>query len=157
MPFDTPEQRRAYQRERIRKIKAKGICPNCQKAPASEGKTCCEDCLYKKRANRYNQKFGLSSEWVENKLREQRGVCAICHEPMKTINVDHNHKSGGVRGILCTSCNTSLGKFKDDIRVLIRAAAYLDRYGDGDKLYFERMGRKIVNKRAVDKSKIDAG
>ena len=52
-------------------------------------------------------------------------MCAICHNPMRKPNCDHDHASGEIRGLLCPRCNRALGRFGDSI-VLIRAAlAYL--------------------------------
>lgn len=65
----------------------------------------------------------------------QAGRCGICRrtltnnvlndEEKLTLHVDHNHKSGEVRGLLCSNCNTGLGLFKDDPRRLKRAIRYL--------------------------------
>lgn len=52
--------------------------------------------------------------------------CEICgkHKPLV---VDHDHATGAFRGLLCSSCNTSLGKFGDSIEILNLAIAYLSR------------------------------
>ena len=61
----------------------------------------------------------------------QSGKCAICEESPSgesrydKLCVDHNHITGEVRGLLCGSCNLGLGKFKDDVILLINAAKYL--------------------------------
>jgi len=60
---------------------------------------------------------------------EQEGCCAICgkhqSEQKKRLEVDHCHETGHVRALLCTNCNTALGKFYDDPELLYRAADYL--------------------------------
>jgi hypothetical protein len=67
----------------------------------------------------------------------QGGVCKICAKPEtakkhkdtsepRSLAVDHCHVEGHVRGLLCTACNTALGKFNDDASALRRAADYLD-------------------------------
>jgi hypothetical protein len=62
-------------------------------------------------------------------LQQQNGLCAICKktETGKTSNlcVDHCHKTGKVRGLLCNNCNKGLGLFKDNPEVLLNASAYL--------------------------------
>jgi len=76
--------------------------------------------------------YGISQEDYERMLAEQGGVCAICGGDGKEgrfgmLHVDHCHKTGKVRGILCDSCNLALGKFRDDPKVLRRAAEYVER------------------------------
>ncbi len=46
------------------------------------------------------------------------------------LDVDHNHDTGKVRGILCRSCNLALGMFKDDKRLVRIALAYLEFFED---------------------------
>ena len=55
----------------------------------------------------------------------QKGLCAICHTPLKKANTDHDHASGLVRGLLCARCNRALGRFRDDLALLQAAVAYL--------------------------------
>lgn len=56
--------------------------------------------------------------------------CDICGvEFNNNSNVDHCHKTGRVRGILCSSCNNGLGRFKDNPKVIRKAALYLERIG----------------------------
>jgi hypothetical protein len=76
-------------------------------------------------------KYGLTEETLQI-LREHQGGCAICTEPLgpgHKTHVDHDHKSGSIRGLLCRGCNLGLGHARDDIQVLRRAVAYLDRGG----------------------------
>jgi hypothetical protein len=56
-------------------------------------------------------------------------VCAICGRP-EPEHVDHDHKTGAVRGILCFNCNGGLGQFRDAIESLTAAAAYLEARDD---------------------------
>lgn len=69
-------------------------------------------------------------------LADQNGVCLICskelivlgsvEEIQKVACVDHCHKTGKVRGLLCRNCNTGLGSFKDDTDFLKKAIEYLE-------------------------------
>ncbi len=67
----------------------------------------------------------MSVDQFKDLHRLQDGRCFICEQPMEQINVDHCHDSNVVRGLLCKSCNTGLGNFKDDIKRLRRAITYL--------------------------------
>ena len=92
---------------------------------------------YRKHQLKY--KYGITIADYNLMLNRQGGTCAICNEknftrekgthnnkavPM-SLAVDHNHKTGQVRGLLCNGCNTSLGKFKDDPVLLEKAIQYL--------------------------------
>ena len=59
-------------------------------------------------------------------LVAQNYQCLICDIPLLTrVDVDHDHLTGQVRGLLCVSCNGGLGIFKDSIERLERAIQYL--------------------------------
>lgn len=63
--------------------------------------------------------------------KEYRVNCGICQTLLtrkngKKVMYDHCHNTGAFRGFLCRSCNTSLGKFKDDRELLLKAVDYLD-------------------------------
>lgn len=71
-------------------------------------------------------KYGLTKERYQHMFKVQGGRCAICLDPARSrLYVDHCHDSGDVRGLLCHSCNTGLGAFKDDIHILSNAGVYL--------------------------------
>lgn len=72
--------------------------------------------------------YNLTVEDYNVMLAKQKGVCAICETPCPTkrsLAVDHDHKTGLVRGLLCTNCNNGLGRFKDDKKLLTKALKYL--------------------------------
>lgn len=76
--------------------------------------------------------YGLTFEGYEEMLRKQNGVCKICLSPppkqrKKRLSVDHCHKTGRVRGLLCDSCNRGLGLFKDNPDLMLNAISYLAR------------------------------
>lgn len=76
------------------------------------------------------RKYGLSRAEYERMREEQGNKCAVCKEPPpdnRALPIDHCHKTGKVRGLLCNRCNLALGMFGDDIELLRSAVAYLTR------------------------------
>lgn len=90
------------------------------------------------RRNALRRKYGLSLEKYDSILASQAGVCAICHAPPTLENckcgllvVDHCHRTGKVRGLLCSNCNSGLGFFKENTQTLLHARCYVyDHLGD---------------------------
>lgn len=78
---------------------------------------------------RHLARYGLTLEGYEGMLLEQGGGCAICGLPPGTraLHVDHDHRTGEVRGLLCNNCNQGLGRFRDEPDALVAAAMYLIR------------------------------
>lgn len=80
------------------------------------------------------RRYGCTLEQYNAMLTAQGGACAICsklHNPAEKrgrLYVDHCHKSGKVRALLCRGCNSMLGYALDDTRVLAEAIAYLTRH-----------------------------
>lgn len=71
-------------------------------------------------------KLGVTVDDVQQMLEQQEHRCAICGDPITfRAHLDHDHKTGKVRGLLCPSCNHGLGKFKDSQDILLKAAEYL--------------------------------
>lgn len=81
-------------------------------------------------------KYGITSEEYDRLFVEQGGLCAVCRQPETArdrlgrvrarLSVDHNHKTGAVRGLLCHHCNAALGHVNDDIELLRALMAYLE-------------------------------
>ncbi len=74
--------------------------------------------------------YGITPEEYDQRLSEQKGVCAICFEPCssgRALAVDHDHASGEVHGLLCTKCNLGLGFLNDDPARMRSAQKYLVR------------------------------
>lgn len=79
------------------------------------------------------RKYGVSDEDYEILLARQKGRCAICgtttpSRQRLTFDVDHDHKTDVVRGLLCSNCNRAIGLMNDDVDALRKAANYLERY-----------------------------
>jgi hypothetical protein len=83
------------------------------------------------RYKRLNAKYGVDKEWYDETLKKQNYSCAICKgtdvkgNGKKHFHVDHNHKTGKVRGLLCSHCNTAIGKLQESEEILINALEYL--------------------------------
>ena len=85
----------------------------------------------KERASNLKRMFNMSLEEYDTKLQAQNGVCAICGGHCvsgKRLAVDHDHKTGKIRDLLCINCNGGLGKFKDNVALLLKAADYLRKH-----------------------------
>jgi hypothetical protein len=90
----------------------------------------CQECRRNRQQRNLEYYYSMSVEQYEELLSYQDGRCAICRElPRGTkrgkLNVDHCHETGAVRGLLCSTCNTGIGKLGDSIEGLERALAYL--------------------------------
>ena len=78
-------------------------------------------------------RHGLTQESYNELLKIQNGVCAICknaetlivREKERPLHIDHDHKTGVIRGLLCSACNTGIGKFNDSLERLQAAIDYL--------------------------------
>jgi hypothetical protein len=71
------------------------------------------------------RRYGVDEAQVAWFVLQQDGVCAICRTG-KAVHIDHDHRTGRVRGILCFNCNRALGKLGDDPELLRRALNYLE-------------------------------
>jgi hypothetical protein len=85
------------------------------------------------RASHLRKKFGITVEDYDRILEAQGGGCAICDNSVNRnspsrlyMHIDHDHKTGRIRGVLCDRCNQAIGHFEDDPALLRRAADYLD-------------------------------
>lgn len=76
-------------------------------------------------------KYGITPEIFDSTLAKQGNKCAICGSDSPANNrgwhVDHCHKTGRFRGLLCVPCNLGLGHFKDSLEILESAKQYLTR------------------------------
>ncbi|WP_081842766.1 endonuclease VII domain-containing protein [Actinomadura welshii] len=70
------------------------------------------------------QKYGINDEDTQWLLKLQVGLCAVCSD-LPAEHVDHDHRTGMVRGLACAECNTGMGQLRDDPIALRRAADYV--------------------------------
>lgn len=78
---------------------------------------------------RLRKLYGVTLDRFTEMLKQQNHKCLICGTGLNTSSpMDHCHATGKVRGILCTHCNTGLGKFRDNPEFLQAAIAYLNEH-----------------------------
>jgi hypothetical protein len=84
-------------------------------------------------ARRYHllTKYGIDAHEVEELVADQGGLCAICRFG-DAEQVDHEHATRFVRGMLCGGCNAGLGQFKEDPEIILRAIDYLNYWRGKD-------------------------
>ena len=86
--------------------------------------------------------YGMRLEDYDRHLKNQNGLCAICLRPettlryglVKELDIDHDHKTGEFRGLLCSRHNRMLGYAQDDPDILRAAADYLENFKKGSPL-----------------------
>lgn len=92
---------------------------------------------YRKKTNQSNRnntllkRYGIDVSQFEAMIEEQGNSCLVCKiqfdksSSSQKPNIDHCHRTGKVRGILCTLCNAGLGSFRDSQMFLYSAITYL--------------------------------
>jgi Recombination endonuclease VII len=84
------------------------------------------------KTNHLRRRYGLTPDECNQMLQGCDGRCPLCKTPFTELwneqpQIDHCHKTGVVRGILCRACNQGLGLFKDNPKLLRAGARYLER------------------------------
>lgn len=72
--------------------------------------------------------YSITKERLAALREAHEGKCGLCGIAGKKLVMDHDHSSGDVRGLLCSSCNVGLGMFGDSAERLRTAIAYLEKY-----------------------------
>jgi Recombination endonuclease VII len=81
------------------------------------------------------ERYGITEAQYKCILSLQHGACAICRLPetckgskgkVRPLTVDHDHRTGEVRGLLCNKCNVGIGNLRDSVLLLQSAIAYLE-------------------------------
>lgn len=78
------------------------------------------------RTSALRKRFGLGFDEFQAMCAAQDYRCLICMERPEWLCVDHDHKTGRIRGLLCQRCNVGLGNFKEDKTVLASLVKYID-------------------------------
>ena len=107
-----------------------------------ECKDCCRERKYawyktekgkRSSANtKLKRRFGITLSEYENLLGIVNNRCQICGATESVnshrLGVDHDHKTGAIKGILCKACNSGIGYFQDNIDSLKAAVKYLEDF-----------------------------
>ena len=90
--------------------------------------------IRRKRTNLSYKQYGITTEQYEEMLASQDSRCRICgvhqEELTRRLAVDHSHKDGHIRGLLCIKCNAGLGNLGDSISLVRKALDYLEETGE---------------------------
>ena len=89
----------------------------------------------KRKNNSLKSKYSITLERYNQMLVTQDGVCAVCGRPetaknkwgLRQLCVDHDHKTGRIRGLLCDGCNRMMGHARENVATLLAAGIYLER------------------------------
>ncbi len=84
------------------------------------------------RNNDLKRNYGITLQEHQEMYKNQNGVCAICKGEgdgkWKKLCVDHDHKTGKVRQLLCRNCNMVLGQVGDNANLLEEMIKYLQKH-----------------------------
>jgi hypothetical protein len=87
-----------------------------------------------KKETELQRKYKINFNEYTVLYKNQNGICLICSIPLRLLsgdstnkpaNVDHCHRTGKIRGLLCNNCNRGLGHFQDREDLLLNAIGYL--------------------------------
>jgi hypothetical protein len=89
-----------------------------------------EQALNSSRRAHYKHRYGISLECYQEMAEAQQGCCAICGRlPNERLHLDHDHKTGKIRQLLCRWCNTVLGRLEMTPGMLESTSEYLVKHG----------------------------
>jgi len=119
-----------FSKQRQNKCGVRADCKECRKREYDQHR---HVILARHKVYKLKQEHALTFAAYMNLLVLQHGCCAICGTRCNTksgklkrrLDVDHDHITGRIRGLLCNNCNTALGKVKDSVVILERMITYL--------------------------------
>lgn len=77
------------------------------------------------KARHLRKTYNMSVDEYLELHNKQKGFCLICKKEDSNLVIDHCHKSGKVRGLLCAKCNTAIGMLDENVETLLNAIQYL--------------------------------
>lgn len=102
---------------------------DCKACCARKSRNKRSDAAFRRREKSagFKYRYGITIEDAEALLHQQGGGCGICRDAvtLETGHVDHCHRTGQVRGVLCRRCNVGLGQFLDNPFLMDAGASYL--------------------------------
>lgn len=105
-----------------------GVHPHCSKCQSLRASEWNKKNPLKRRVNSHRNKmktqYGITPEDLVRMTAEQGGKCLLCELKRKLV-VDHCHKTGKVRGLLCRQCNSGIGQLQESEIILRRAIEYV--------------------------------
>ena len=137
MPIKDPADRKAYMKEyqarwyQKNKEKRKAQIAEYEKTKPKEWRP-----AIGRKAN-LKKRYNITQQEYETKLAYQEYKCAICGKDAsdnkrggktEPLHIDHCHESNKLRDLLCHTCNSGLGHFKDNIEFLQKAVEYLRKH-----------------------------
>lgn len=101
-------------------------CEHCNKEFVKEAslQKWCKKCVPDSKARIIMQRYGITIKKWQQMFLEQNGKCKLCDEEAKVV--DHNHKTGEVRSLLCYGCNLLVGLLERDKDWIQRAMRYVE-------------------------------
>jgi hypothetical protein len=115
--------------------RANSYQPRCKPCASEDTRAWRESKSIDELKDQYLQRtYGVTLQWYQDTLSLQHNQCPICTKsfifqgklgPDSPV-VDHDHKDGRVRGIICNECNRGLEYFRDNIKALRTAANYIE-------------------------------
>lgn len=115
------------------KQKSNGFSPHCKTCDKRQSREWALKNKEQRKNNISRSLYKLKKDANYEKMAElQSYCCEMCgiHASnfKKRLNIDHNHKTGQIRGLLCVTCNLGLGAFKESPELLYAAIVYLEKY-----------------------------
>ena len=118
-----------YTKRYDRAVGVRPHCKECQRKTDAQKRTTDKGKATYRNRSWKQQGIDITYEEYKVKYEEVKGHCEICNKQFPSLCVDHNHKTGKIRGLLCTSCNLGIEQFKETNSILYSAISYLDKYG----------------------------
>ncbi len=81
----------------------------------------------KQKDSHYKRVCGVGLDWVEAKILEQKGLCAVCGKGGELV-LDHDHATSKPRAMLHRTCNSALGLLREDLDIAIGLAKYIQEH-----------------------------